>query len=291
MLIDKTAMSAWSTLAERASTAPLPYVAGWQAPVGLGVSCPVHQHPTIEIVYHRTGSGVTRVGPELAEHPFAEGSCVVYAPALPHDQIIDKAGEDLCVHIQAPERLCTKLKGCLVIPHIDFGLSDDWDRLTSGQSPRHPLDQGLQNLRATTALLSLLRECLTPPRKGSNTGLATVQRSEEYIREHFARIESMAEVASHVGLSHDRLRHLFREHRGASLVSFLNNVKIERARSLLRLSNLPLKQIATLCGFRDEYYFSTVFRKHTGQPPGLFREGNHRKGGAQMTRAKEKAVS
>jgi AraC-like DNA-binding protein len=39
----------------------------------------------------------------------------------------------------------------------------------------------------------------------------------------------------------------------------------------LRHSRLPLKQIATLCGFKDEYYFSAVFRQLTQSSPGDFR--------------------
>ena len=47
--------------------------------------------------------------------------------------------------------------------------------------------------------------------------------------------------------------------------------RIERAKTLLVHSQLSLKQIATLCGFRDEYYFSAVFRRFADLPPGRYR--------------------
>ncbi|MGE9293374.1 MAG: helix-turn-helix transcriptional regulator, partial [Puniceicoccales bacterium] len=59
-----------------------------------------------------------------------------------------------------------------------------------------------------------------------------------------------------------------------SLITFLTRVRLERAKSLLTHSRLTLKEVASLCGFRDEYYFSNVFRKHIGQPPGNYRDSS-----------------
>ncbi len=98
-----------------------------------------------------------------------------------------------------------------------------------------------------------------------------VRAAEQFIRENFATIRSLRVVADAAGVGYDHLRHLFKERRGRSLVRYLNEVRMERAKTLLVHSRLPLKQIATMCGFRDEYYFSAVFRRHVQMPPGRYR--------------------
>lgn len=266
------AYSAWRSLVQRATEKPVEFVAGWRAPVAKGVSCPVHEHDVVELVYHRKGSGVTRLGAgHDRERLFPEGSCVLYSPHLPHDQVMDAEGEDICVHVAVPTAVRKKLAGCLVVPDATRWESENWDRLTRGARPSSTLDKALFNFRATTLLLAVLQGHFSQVDKAHPSGQQAVLQAEEYMREHFATIQSMEEVAQATSLSYDRLRHLFGEHRSTSMIAFLNHIKIERAKSLLVHSTLPLKQVATLCGFRDEYYFSGVFRRVVGQAPGSFR--------------------
>jgi len=271
--MNKMGIRAWESLAWQAVETPFTFLTGWRARVCPGVPCQMHAHTSLELVYHRKGSGVTRMGAgSTDEVTFVEGSCVIYAPDLPHDQIMNTPGEDLCVHLEVPSGLGKQLKGCLVVPDAVRRVGGDWDRLTSGRKALDALEQRILNLQATTALLTMLHQSISPEGGRHTASKEAVVRAEEYIRENFATIASMQEVAVYAGLSHDRLRHLFRQQRGMSLVSFVTRVKLERAKSLLIHSKLPLKQIATLCGFRDEYYFSNVFKRHVGVPPGGFRQ-------------------
>lgn len=52
----------------------------------------------------------------------------------------------------------------------------------------------------------------------------------------------------------------------------LRQLRIELACSLLLTTSQPLKVIAEEVGFCDEYYFSRVFRRLRGLPPGAFRQ-------------------
>jgi transcriptional regulator GlxA family with amidase domain len=56
------------------------------------------------------------------------------------------------------------------------------------------------------------------------------------------------------------------------MIRWLNEVRLKRARSLLIHSRLPIKQVAALSGFRDEYYFSAVFRRFHRLAPSAYRE-------------------
>lgn len=262
--------SGWMRLLESHGK-PFAHTSGWKSTVNRGVCCAMHHHIAVEIVYHRSGSGVTRLG-NGGTLSFEEGGCVLYAPGLLHDQVMTTPGEDLCVHVAIPRRLARGLEGCLVIPEAGWQKIADWDLLTSGRAIADLAEKFILDLSSTALLLSLIRAWCRPKNGSCPRGEISVRAAEEFIRENYSKIRSLGEVASHIGLSHDRLRHLFQERRGITLVGFLTHVRIERAKSLLAHSILPLKQIASLCGFQDEFYFSAVFRKNAGCPPGGFRD-------------------
>ena len=81
-------------------------------------------------------------------------------------------------------------------------------------------------------------------------------------------------IAASLNISVDYLRHLFQSRFGCSMKSYIVSQRIKRARDLLRLSNMPLKNIAEQCGYSNEGYFCTAFKKLTGMTPGEFRKPN-----------------
>ncbi|WP_232766541.1 helix-turn-helix transcriptional regulator [Geminisphaera colitermitum] len=134
------------------------------------------------------------------------------------------------------------------------------------------------NLRATAVLLQVLERAFVrrvSEEMDAGRGERHVRAAERYVQEHYARIGSIPEIAEAAGVGGDHLRHLFLRVRGRTLVSYLNEVRVARAQTLLVHSPLSLKEIATLCGWRDEYYFSAVFRRARGVSPGRYRERNY----------------
>jgi len=209
-----------------------------------------------------------RKGEPLAFEP---GSFVVYAPNLNHDQFMTEAGDDLCIHLQAPSSLT--LTGGMVIPPQSQNCNrEEAHYLTTGRPAADELEQAILNLRATALLFSLIRTASAHTTASEDPTSSYVEQAEQYILENFATLRSIGEIAEHIGISHDHLRHVFRAKRGESLVSQLNKARIARARSLLAHSRLTLKEIASLCGFKDEYYFSSVFTRLIGEAPGQYRQ-------------------
>lgn len=267
------ALSTWHHLLQ-SKKLPLQYVGGWRKPVSQGVCCRFHSHQGIEIVYHTTGRGHTRFK-NADPVPFAEGSFILYAPHLIHDQVMEKEGEDLCIQLMAPTDI-PRLSGCLHIRGNHRSYYQDAALLTSGRVSPSSSEQTILNLRATTLLLSLIQSAFSEQSTSIHSGDPYVKAAEAYILDHFASISSMEEVARHTGISHDHLRHLFKKNRSMSLITFLNQTRIERAKSLLSHSRLSLKEISSLSGFRDEYYFSAVFTKIMGLAPGGYRKNQGR---------------
>lgn len=264
--------SPWAKYLERqAARPPLIFVHGMRHATPVQPPCPMHAHAELEIVYHPVGRGATTVDGRTVE--FGEGSAVIHPPGQRHDQVMETEGEDLCVKIAAPRGGPAFPRECLHVPRIDTpSLIEDLRLLAGVGAALQPAAQALCNLRATTALLSLVElACRSWNHQQAGRAERCVAQAEEYLRERFATVESLREVAEAVGLSADYLRHEFRRQRGCSLIDYVTTLRVDRARTLLVHSRLPLKQIATLCGFRDEYYFSRVFQRRTRTTPARYR--------------------
>jgi signal transduction histidine kinase/DNA-binding LacI/PurR family transcriptional regulator/AraC-like DNA-binding protein len=101
---------------------------------------------------------------------------------------------------------------------------------------------------------------------------ALVKRALAYLHQNYARALSRWEIAEAVGVSEDYLSRVFSRELGLSPWDYLNRYRIQRAKELLRRTDASIRSIAYQIGFRDQAYFSRVFRKQTGFSPNEFRE-------------------
>lgn len=83
---------------------------------------------------------------------------------------------------------------------------------------------------------------------------------------------TLADIAGHCSLSPSRLRHLFTDQMSLSPQQFQEQQRMIRARQLLQVSNHSVAEIAYQVGFEDPFYFSTRFKKSTGESPRAFRD-------------------
>lgn len=108
-----------------------------------------------------------------------------------------------------------------------------------------------------------------------NVAHATVLRKAiAYVRHHIAEPIRVATVAEHVGLSPTYFSRLFRSEMRETFVGYVNRTRIDRARDLLRTSDLPVTDIAARTGFADHSYFTKVFRESVGSTPSEFRSSS-----------------
>ena len=95
-----------------------------------------------------------------------------------------------------------------------------------------------------------------------------------YIRTHLA--DCSREVLSRrFYLSPDYLSRIFRRVCGISLIDFIQQERMERAKELLReVNGLSIGEIAEITGYDSFAHFSKQFRKHTGVSPNKYRRDN-----------------
>lgn len=93
-----------------------------------------------------------------------------------------------------------------------------------------------------------------------------------HIRAHLGENVTSQDLARVAGCSVDTLERRCRRVFGRSPGQLILSTRIDVARGLLTGSDMPLAQIADLCGYADQAGFSRTFTRLVGIPPGRYRK-------------------
>ena len=104
--------------------------------------------------------------------------------------------------------------------------------------------------------------------KASEDKPKKLQLALEYLHENFNNPQTTVEsIAAHIGTSSVYLRRLFGDSFNKSPLQYLNDMRIEHAISLLKTGYYSIQDVATLSGYNDAKYFSSIYKKRTGHSP------------------------
>jgi transcriptional regulator GlxA family with amidase domain len=105
------------------------------------------------------------------------------------------------------------------------------------------------------------------------TSLSTTQISamQALMLDEPGRDVRVAELAATCGLPLRTFERAFRKTFRRSPHRWRIEAKVERARKMVELTDLPLAEIALTCGFSDQSHLTRVFAKAFGMPPGTYR--------------------
>lgn len=231
----------------------------------------MHEHEVMELVYHPSGEGITCLD-DGTEIFYSDRSVVLYSARVSHDQIPSRPGADVCIHLNVPPKVARLLPPADYFAHLsDPSIGEEFWSLSRAIPMSGSLTSCILDLRVTALLLRLCAISESEIRISDPQKLF-VQNARLFMQEHFASIECVAEVATHTAVSEDYLRHLFQRLEGISMTQYLARLRLDRAKDLLRHSRLPLKAIASQCGFKTDRYFCTRFLAYTGLSPLAFRK-------------------
>lgn len=100
---------------------------------------------------------------------------------------------------------------------------------------------------------------------------AAVKKAIEYITENYQNDISLSELARHTHYSSYHFVRLFKRHTGVTPFEYLQNLRIEKAKELLRKTDCSISQVCDLCAFGSLSHFSRVFREKTGVSPSEYK--------------------
>lgn len=93
----------------------------------------------------------------------------------------------------------------------------------------------------------------------------------DYFDSNYMQNISLDDISKNLYISSVYVSKVFKERTGESPINYLINLRLGKARKLLLESNLSVKEIAQLVGYKDAYYFSKLFKKYYGKSPTTFR--------------------
>ena len=106
-------------------------------------------------------------------------------------------------------------------------------------------------------------------RKGGYVDM--INKARLRIREGVEEKITVQEIAAELGSSYSNFRKLFKEYTGQSPARYFINMKIHRAKEMLRGTSASIKEISIILHFETPEYFATLFKSRTGMSPSAFR--------------------
>lgn len=100
----------------------------------------------------------------------------------------------------------------------------------------------------------------------------TINKVRDYLLENFSLPLSLDEIADTVGIDKFSLCRYFSRHHTCSVMDELKQIRISRAKQLLRYSSDSVEEIGKKCGFDSPSYFALRFKEITGRSPLEYRK-------------------
>lgn len=98
-----------------------------------------------------------------------------------------------------------------------------------------------------------------------------LQEIKDYLDTHYREKITLDDLAERFYINKFYLTRVFKEQFGLPVTSYLVQLRITRAKRLLRFTDRTIESIAQDCGLNDANYFSRLFKKIEGTSPGEYR--------------------
>ena len=163
----------------------------------------------------------------------------------------------------------------VLIMHIASDIGVDADEILGHRDPYRAIMQ-MNNIGELIAWFKNLCEemiAVIQYKKGKRTN-RIVATARDHIEENYSDSNlCLISISEHVGLSSVYFSQLFHAETGVRLSEYINTVRIEKAKEMLRNSTLKIYEIAYKTGYNNPKYFNYVFKKQAGLSPNEYRQG------------------
>lgn len=252
---------------------------------------PIEPARTNYFTIYAIDSGAGNLWADAASHPFEAHSLAFFVPyqhirfeptAPVAADVLRFHANYLCVETFHAEVGCAGVLfndpyGTPVVP-LDPAGREEVAHLV-GQIQAELREQGLAHDEATLAYLKLL--LIVATRHKSPLGACNsapdarhevIAQLEELLERHYRELHAPADYAQLLHMTPKTLGRIVREQLGTTLTNLIQQRILTHAKWQLLHTLRPVKEIAREVGYRDELYFSRLFKKATGYSPTFFRE-------------------
>ena len=111
----------------------------------------------------------------------------------------------------------------------------------------------------------------------SDSKNAEIDELMKYMRSNFGYKLTLGFLAAHVHLSREYLSRCFKQYTGKNISEFLLEIRMSRAKEMLRISSYSVADIGVYCGYPSVSNFQKTFKKYVGIPPSEYRKKHKNK--------------
>lgn len=133
-----------------------------------------------------------------------------------------------------------------------------------------------QSLSLLRAVLVELKRIVTGEAADGETRSWTEKKVQALLAELSASGDppwTLARMTGRCGIRRTRLNAVFKKLTGGTPMQYLSRLRIEKAKTLLRETEMRVIDIAFECGFGSSQYFANTFKRAAGMTPGAYRAG------------------
>lgn len=102
--------------------------------------------------------------------------------------------------------------------------------------------------------------------------LAWVHATQQYIEEHFAENLTLDDLARQAGFSTYYFSKLFKSTFATNFIDYLTDIRIDKARDMLRDGRYSVKEVCFAIGYSEPNYFARVFKRVAGVSPSQYQK-------------------
>lgn len=162
-----------------------------------------------------------------------------------------------------------------VASHFLTQITDGREQLGEPFESPEQMQKIVSDLEATVVYIKELFAKVMQVRDARTTehNSDVVENAKKYISENYHDEElTLNTVAHEVNVSPNHLSAMFSQKTGQTFVKYLTDVRMHRAKELLKCTSKRSNEICEEVGYRDPHYFSHLFKKNVGCSPIQYRE-------------------
>ncbi len=254
-------------------------------------SMEAHRHRQVEIMYVEHGSCVTEV--EGLVLPMEKGQFVLINGDVEHRLLVIKGVSCRILNIEfvfMPTQdtffsfgaFCSKAfdhhPDLFLSPPYYHLLKDDGEihgilkKMVTELDSRGEMAKISINLLFWQLLLQIQRSLQAARLIANDPRAGYVQNAMKFMQNNYHKTINVETVADALKINRSYFHRIFKEYTGTTPIAYLTNIRMERAKSLLLQTNLPMREIARNVGIHSQQYFNYLFKKETARSPRLFKQ-------------------
>lgn len=157
-------------------------------------------------------------------------------------------------------------------PENQEKIEEVWSALMTVAGSVDYMRDMLINQHLSTLLTLVMSESWHPEDATTAKKKASVADVKEYLDSHYGFKITLDQLSTEFYINKYYLTKVFKEQYGQSITAYLLNVRITKAKQLLRFSEKSVEEIGFEVGLGAPHYFSQTFKSVEGVPPSVYRK-------------------